>query len=278
MLRRAALTGLAFLSVGLIAAATSAAADEGFGQGSNPGAPTQVRLVYEVDPNPPRTLGTGTAVDWSKPGLTLELLRLVGKRLDVDFVFQRVPWKRGLFMVQHGFADGLFHTSYVAEREPLLTYPRRPDGSIDDSRQIFSQSYVLYVKKGSPLRWDGKAFEALDGPVGAVASYAVADDLRRLGVQVEEERSTIINLRKLIEGRIAADAELQTMADPEIRRHPEIAVQIEKLEPPLRTKPYFLTFSHQFQDAAPALAERIWDAIASVNASPEFKAIVETYE
>lgn len=256
----------------------TALAESLFGQGSNPGAATEVRLVYETDPNPPRYLGEGTAIDWEKPGLTLEVLRLVGEQLDVDFLFQRVPWKRGLFLVQNGLADGIFHASYKAGRESFAVYPRLPDGTPDESRAIFLQSYVAYVTKGSPVGWDGRAFSGLDGPVGAVASYSVVGDLRELGVAVEEERSRTINLRKLVEGRIAAHVDLETMADPAIASQEAFATAVEKLHPPFRTKPYFLIFSHQFYEARPDLAERIWDGIAAANASAEFNALVELYE
>ncbi|MEX0757986.1 MAG: transporter substrate-binding domain-containing protein, partial [Tistlia sp.] len=254
------------------------AAEAGFGQGSNPGAATTLRLVYEVTANPPRHLGAGTRIDWARPGLTLELLRLVGARLDIDFQFQRVPWKRGLFLVEQGLADGIFHTSHLPEREALLAYPRRADGTLDESRAIFVQSYLLYVRKGSPLRWDGTAFENLDGPVGAISSYSVVQDLRRMGVPVEEERSLTINLRKLLEGRIAASAELEGMGDAAIAAHPAFAGAIEKLQPPLRSKPYYLTFGRAFRDAEPELAERVWDAIAAEKAGPAFAALAESYE
>lgn len=280
-LRRALVARLLLCLLATFAASSAgraAAAGQDFGQGSNPGAATVVRLVYEVTPNPPRHLGAGTEIDWRKPGLTLELLRLVGARLDVDFRFQRVPWKRGLFLVEQGLADGLFHTSYLPEREALLAYPRRPDGTVDAARAIFEQSYMIYVRKGSPLRWDGLAFENLEGPVGVIASYSVASDLRRMGVTVSEERSLMINLRKLLEGRIAAAAELQSMTDPVIAGHPVFAGRIEKLLPPFISKPYFLTFGHDFQRRAPELAERIWDAIAAVNASPAFAAVAKSYD
>lgn len=255
-----------------------ARADDGFSQGSNPGAATEVRLVYEITPNPPRHLGEGTAIDWERPGLTLELLRLVGERLDVNFLFQRVPWKRGLFLVEQGLADGIFHTSYMPERESLLVYPRLPDGRVDDAKSIFVQSYLLYVKKGSPLRWDGTRFENLDGPIGAITSYSVVDALHRLGVEVVEERALTINLRKLIEGRIAASAELETMADSEIARQPAFHDAIEKLPVPVRQKPYFLTFGLKFRETHGKLAERIWQAIADVKDSAEFAAIERSYE
>lgn len=258
-------------------AGRAGAFDDEFGQGTDPGAAVQVRLVYEVSQNPPRHFGEGTAIDWNKPGLTLELLRMVGERLNIGFLFQRVPWKRGLFMVENGAADGIFHTSYLPARDAVLAYPRRADGAIDESRAIFRQSYSIYVRKNSAVRWDGAVFHNLEGPVGATASYSVVSDLRQMDVAVEEERSVTINLRKLLEGRIAATAELETITDDELDRHPAYADVIEKLVPPFRTKHYFLTLSRQFRAAEPELSERIWDAIAAVNASPEFAVLARSY-
>ena len=77
-----------------------------------PGQPT-LRLAYETTPNPPRHLGEGTAIDWNRPGLTLELLKRVGERLKVNLSFKRVPWMRGLLMLENGEIDGIFHASYT---------------------------------------------------------------------------------------------------------------------------------------------------------------------
>lgn len=236
----------------------------------------RVRLVYEPRPNPPRMLGEGTSIDWEKPGLTLELLHLVGARVGIEFVYERVPWKRALFLIETNEADGVFHTSFVPERMNILAYPMKA-GRPDVERAIFMQNYVLYKRSGASIAWDGTTLTGVDMPVGATSSYAVVGDLKQLGVPVEEANTLEQSLDKLLNGRVAAYAGLETMTDAVLAAYPAKYGGLVKMAPPLVTKPYHLTFSRGFYTEHRDLAERIWDAIAAVNASAEFAAIVRRY-
>lgn len=241
------------------------------------GRPTLV-IVYETTPNPPRHLGVGTAIDWDRPGLTVELLKRVGERLQVNLAFKRVPWKRGLLMLETGEADGIFHSSYVAERESIGVYPKTAAGRPDQGRALFSQSYSLFVTRGSTVTWDGTAIGGLAGrPVGATAGYSVIADLERLGVPVEPGRAPELNLAKLAQGRLAACAELENLAGEIIRRDPVQYASVVKLEPPLVTKPYYLMLSRQFLMRDPGLANAVWSAIPEVRASRGFRELETLY-
>ena len=238
----------------------------------------ELRVVYETTPNPPRHLGEGTAIDWNRPGLTLELLKLVGERVRVNLSFRRVPWKRGLLMLETGTADAIFHASYLAERESIGVYPKTADGLPDARRALFVQSYALFVTPASRVTWDGATVGGLDGrPVGATDGYSVVGDLERLGVPVEVGRLPSLNLLKLVEGRIAAYAELENLAGALIRRDPARFGSIVKLSPPLVSKPYHLMLSVGFVRRDRALAEAIWDAIADVRDSDRFQQLGERY-
>lgn len=237
---------------------------------------TTVSLLYEPTDNPPHALGKGTAIDWRKPGVTLELLRLVEKRLGIRFSFKRVPWKRGLFLLQNNEADGLFHASYKPSRETIGVYPKK-DGDPDPSRALFTQSYVLYKRAGSPLRWDGKALSPTPQSIGSVLDYSIAADLRQMGYHVEEARDLRVNFDKLVNGRIDAFAGLQDMSDAFRKTDAEAYRDVVKLRPPLSTKPYYLLLSRGFVRQNPELSERIWDTIRREKASAAFTAIVSRY-
>lgn len=236
----------------------------------------RVRLVYSTEANPPRILGEGTAIDWRKPGLTLELLRLAGERAGLDLVFERMPWKRAVYLIETNEADGLFQTSFLPERTATMVYPMRADRP-DPTRALLEQRYILYTRPGSPLTWDGTRLTGADGPVGAISSYSVVDELARLGIPVEEGKTQEQNLDKLINGRIAAYAGMETMADAQIAANPAKYGRLVKVAPPLIAKPYYVVFSRGFHAEHADLAERLWDAIAAVNASAEFAAIVRRY-
>ena len=150
------------------------------------------------------------------------------------------------------------------------------DGRPDASRSIFTQSYYLYGRKGARLAWDGERL-AVDGPVGTTRGYSVVKTLEALGARVEQENDLPGSLRKVLAGRLGAYAELENMAARVLERHRDEMRDIVKLEPALRTQPYYLVFSRAFVARDPALAERIWDAIGEIVASPGFREVEKRY-
>lgn len=231
-----------------------------------------VRVVFNTEPNPPIVYGSGTAIDPDKPSLIVELLRLVGARLGVEFQFQRVPWQRGLLMVETGQADAIFASSYNEERARYGAYPMK-DGRLDGARRIYLQSYSLFVRRGSDIRFTGEAISGLKAAVGVQGGFAVAAQLEKMGVALDVESSPRDNLLKLMAGRIDAYAEIDTLAEAALRAEPDLAAGIEKVAPPLRITPYFLMMSKIYQQANPELVERIWDAIAEVRATSSYQAL-----
>jgi polar amino acid transport system substrate-binding protein len=238
-------------------------------------AETVVRLSFETKESPPRYLGEGTAIPKDRPGITIELLRLVEKRTGVRFELQRVPWARSLYLLETNQVDGVFHMSYLPERTRFVAYPMK-DGQPDRARSIFTQRYFLYARKGTRLSWDGERL-ASDGPVGTTRGYSVAKRLEDLGVRVEQENDLPGSMRKVLAGRLEAYAELENMANGIIARNREEMRDIVKLQPPLRQEPYYLVLSKGFLAREPALAERIWNAIGELTGSPELREIEKRY-
>ena len=238
-------------------------------------AETVVRLSFETKESPPRYLGEGTTIPKDRPGLTIELLRLVEKRTGVRFELQRVPWARSLYLLETNQVDGVFHMSYLPERTRFVAYPMK-DGQPDRARSIFTQSYYLYARKGSRMTWDGQKLSA-EGPIGTTRGYSVARRLEELGARVEQENDLPGSLRKVLAGRLDAYAELENMAAGVLARHPDEMREIVKLTPALRTEPYYLVLSKGFQARDPALAERIWDAIAEARLTPQYLELEKKY-
>jgi polar amino acid transport system substrate-binding protein len=221
--------------------------------------------------------GSGVPIDWSKPGITVELLKMVENRVGIQFQFDRAPWKRCLYMVEHGLADATFHASYKPARAEFGVYPTRNEG-LDPTRAIYKNAYVFYALKGSGVRWDGKALSNVSRPVGTQLSFAIADDLRKMGYNVAEEGSVAANLDKLAAGRISVYADLESIVDNTLRNNKSPYTMIEKLQPPLKEKMYYLLISKPFAKKHSKLTERIWDAIRDVQQTNAYKEMLTKYE
>jgi len=206
-------------------------------------------------------------------GLNFELLKLVAQRLDIEFDFQSVPWKRCLQQVQANAYDGAFAVSYKADRRELGVFPGVNAGaSIDNTKRMHVDSYVLLRRRGSKVEWDGKALRNLEGPVGFQLGYSVGEVLQKLNVETDEGSQRADELaRKLIAGRIGAAALGGSDAHGVMRG--ALGVQLEMLPVPLIEKPYFLILSHGMVARRPALAQRIWAAMEQVRNSAAYKKI-----
>jgi polar amino acid transport system substrate-binding protein len=220
-----------------------------------------VTLCFErVDVKPWRTEQLG--------GLNFELLRQVEQRLNIRFDFQSVPWKRCLAQLQANGYDGAFAVSFKDDRRALGIYPG--GASVDASKRMHVDRYMLLRRKGSNVEWDGKALRNLQGPVGIQLGYSVGDVLRGLKVEVDEGSQRADELaRKLIAGRLGAAA--MGGSDTGVIMHGPMAAQLEVLPLPLVEKPYFLVLSHAVAQRRPELAQRIWNAMEQARNSPAYK-------
>ena len=238
-----------------------------------------IRLVYEPVENPPRYYGATSKVPETKPGVTIDIFREAARRLGVTLAFERVPWKRGLFMVETGEADGIFHASFKPERTDFGQYPTLADGKTpDESRAVFYQSYSFFVRRGSGVRFDGKRLTGTDGQVVAVTrGYSVVEDLKNLGIPFEAERTQVINLAKLEKGRVAAYAELDNMVVPYLEENGGTFTGISKLTPAITEKAYYLLFSKHFYKKKTKLADAFWNEIRNINNSPTINRIIGQY-
>jgi len=98
-----------------------------------------------------------------------------------------------------------------------------------------------------------------------------------MNIDVDEVPTQRINLRNLVQGRVAGIAGLEFMNDFYLNTHPDEYKEIVKVYPPIAQKPYYLMLSHKFVKENPVLAEAIWDAIQKIRVSEEYFQIAKKY-
>jgi polar amino acid transport system substrate-binding protein len=150
---------------------------------------------------------------------------------------------------------------------------RSPGGDKPDAgKRLNSDRYILLRRHGSRANWDGRAFSDMDGPVGIQLGYSVGDQLRALGVNVDEGAQKAIELaQKLAAGRLATAAMLEGEAKTLLDQSPVLAGQLEILPIPLVDKPYFLMLSHDLVKKRADFAKRVWNEVETVRNSREYQ-------
>jgi len=209
-------------------------------------------------------------------GVTIDVLRLVAKRLSFKIEFVRLPWLRGLLKLKHNKIDGVFHSSFKSKRMEYGLYPMTEEG-IDNSRMLMVQRYYLYTHKDSKLHWNGEKFSHLKGSIGALNGYAIVSDLENKGISIKKSENLLPLLHQIQEERLEGMVNLENMTDALIKNNPSELEHVIKISPPVKEKSYFLMLSHGFYKSQPELSNSIWNEIKNIKDSGDYQRILNTY-
>lgn len=225
--------------------------------------PVEFRVGYEDKDNYDHT-GSGSVVP-ENPGVMVELVKMLETRVpNLRIVFSRKPWARCLAELEVGAVDGIFSSSFKTERMRIGVYPMR-DGKDDRRYRIDTKSYSVYTLGDSPLQWDVSRLGGLPQGLIALRGYAIVDDLKTMGVVVNEVNSPEDAFRMVLAGRVDGFAHLSDFGDYLLKKNPGGEFdRIVKLTPPIVTKDYYLQVSHQFNVRHPELVTRIWRALGEL--------------
>jgi len=219
------------------------------------------RAAYENASQYPNYVGDTSEVLEPKPGVAVELVKLLENHIpDFKIEFFRFPWKQCLLLLKEGELDGIFNGAFSQQRLALGTYPWK-DGAVDPSRRLTTISYHFYRLKGSKFAWDGHNVSGFTGKIGTPLAFSIEADLENMGLPILSARDIQVNFSNLLRGKVDALALQDVTGDFHIQKKRGLK-SIEKVFPPLKTKPYYLMLSRQFKSKHPELSEKIWNTIA----------------
>lgn len=215
-----------------------------------------LRLVLNDQSSPPYLLGNGAELE-NPPGLVVELVQQAAQACDVSLQVERQSSLRQLQSLRTGNADAVPLLSYSPERAQYASYPMR-HGQPDPRFRLTTLAYSFYVRKGSPVRWDGKQLSGYRGKVGTDLGWSVAGDLARLGIAVENAVGVATNLAKLRLGRIDVYAAQDVLVAALLQGDHGLVA----LRPAIVTKDYYLPFSLQFSQQYGQVVQCMWQQTA----------------
>ena len=206
-----------------------------------------------------------------KVGLNFTMLDAVAARTGLRFDYQGRPWRRCHDDLRAGRVDGTFGMSVTPERQAFAAFPG--GDTPDASQRMFDGGYVLVRRRGARVDFDGERITGLTGAIGAEPATSIAQDLRRQGYPVDDAApSPQALLRKLAAGRLGAAAVgTDQMHQLSRQLHPWL-LELEEVPRPLVDKPYFLALSKSFVARQPDVAARVWQAVAEVRESEDYRA------
>ncbi|MEW5736205.1 MAG: transporter substrate-binding domain-containing protein [Thermodesulfobacteriota bacterium] len=235
-----------------------------------------VLFALEDRDNFPYYLTNGAGLSPYTPGTAVELLTLTCKKLGVKAKFVRMPWNRCKNSLKYGSVDGIFMASYAPEKRTLGLFPMKA-GRPDPDKRMALLPFAVYKKKSSNLIWNGGYFNKGEVRVGAPLGYAIVDEMRAMGLDVDESPDTEHNFKKLLLDRLDAVIAPELAGDQVLKKNPKEFAGIVKMDKPFATKPYYLMLSRQFSRREPDLAARFWDVMEQVRESKEYRDLARKY-
>jgi polar amino acid transport system substrate-binding protein len=236
-----------------------------------------IRCAYQNSSNFPFQLGSGLKIKRDKPGIAVEMVKMLESSLGTKITLQRLPWKRAEQRLREGGIDCLFNASFKKNRLINGQYPMF-QGRVDVSKRSYYNSYAIYSLQNSDIQWDGNQLSNLSKKkIGAQSGFSIISDLNTMNIDVHQA-SSIEQLMKLVKyQRIAAAVVFEPLAETFLKIHHDDYINIRKITPRFKKKAYYLMLSHQFVQKSPKLSEQIWSAIAKIRESQAFKVMVQKY-
>ena len=141
-----------------------------------------------------------TETERGAQGLVVDVVKAAFARIGQPILIEFFPVARGQYRLLNGQADAFFTIKKTAEREQTMLFTQKA---------LMSQDYVFFVRKGSPLRFNGSLESMADASIGLViaTSYGSRFDAAvQAGTfkKLKSAASHETNFRKLLAGRVDA--------------------------------------------------------------------------
>lgn len=130
-------------------------------------------------------------------GSNVDIVKEALKRIGYDVNIQFVPWKRALFMVEKGQADGVIDAAYTKERAQYMYYPEE---------EIYIEEWYAFKKKDANITLDKDFQNAKDIRLGITRGFSYGGKIQdaidnNMFIFLDESYNNELNLKKVDAGR-----------------------------------------------------------------------------
>lgn len=226
----------------------------------------EIKLCYEDVAVHPWITG-------EKSGLVIQELELVEKITKIKFKYIRLPWKRCQIEAQNGRLDGLIAASFTKERTNWGVYPVKKNGELDRNLRLHTDSFMVFINKSSPVKWENGKFENLgNNQIGVQLGYSVGTDLEEQGYPIHSSYSTAKDLIEALDNNSISVAVLQNLSTLKtLNDHPRLKKNIIGLKPAFKVADQYLLFTKTFYSNNQEVIQKIWKAIPQARESAEYR-------
>jgi len=224
-----------------------------------------LKFCYEDDSVYPWITGTNE-------GLVISEMHLIEKEVNMHFELIRLPWKRCQNEVKEGRIHAAIAASFNKDRAKWGSYPVDSKGMLNKELSLFTDSFFIYRRFDSQIRWQNHRFENLNQQsIGVQLGYSAGKDLEELGYQVtyyptSDDLVAVLKSHAL-DAIVLQNYEAQRL----LTLNPDLEKIMVKEVEPVKVAEQFLLFNASFYNANTSLVQTIWEAAAKVRKSKTFK-------
>lgn len=203
-------------------------------------------------------------------GLVVELVNTIFARMGQPVELQFYPLARSLSLIDTPRADGFFTAKKNPEREEKYLFPREP---------LLTQDFVIFVRTGSRMVFNGGVAELADvrlGVVNRVSYGGIFDAAAARGVfrKLEVAQTYEANFRKLLAGRMDALVSSRVMGAATLKRLNALD-KVKVIGPPIETTQSYLMFNRQ--TVAPAVVTEFDQTLSGMRRDGTLRKIRDRY-
>lgn len=129
-------------------------------------------------------------------GYDVDIIREIGKRLDIIFEIEALPFKRVLYMIEIGIVDGGFTLFKTDIRKSWCFYTKYP---------IHKSRYNLFTRKGNEFKFN-EVSDLIGKKIGINFGFSINAEFDRMKesgeITVIESEDSDLNFKLLKNGRI----------------------------------------------------------------------------
>lgn len=205
--------------------------------------------------------------DGDPQGIAVDIVKRIMSSLGHTVNIKVYPWARALDMVRDGEVDAIFTIYKTPEREAFLDY---------SAEVLIPQIVAFYVKKGSPITFNGDLNALKDKQIGVIStiSYGIKFDQMRAQLQLQRVERLEQNFQKLLSHRIDFLISNIYMADWELQKA-QLSDEIVRLPQEVERVPSYIGFSKQ--RGLTTLRDQFDQELLKLKASGEYFEVIRTY-
>ena len=131
-------------------------------------------------------------------GIHITIIKSSLDSLGMKYSFHKVPWKRCLKGLEKGTYDAVATASYNQERSQYLWYPSDASNSHQSHWRVSQVEYIITTTSDSDFIYNNDPL-TIPQPIRVPRGYSIANDLRALGVDVDDSSiNDIQNIKRLL--------------------------------------------------------------------------------